>query len=136
MENPQKIWDIETGWSIRSKFKKFQKDHPREYASVFANLDKVVDDHLNLGEKLGSFNLGFFRPEKEGVYRVGQTSVPSAKESRLYVFPAEEIARMFTLVIGTKDGQLADINEAVEIARKIKKAIEAELKSKEGGAIQ
>jgi len=75
---------------------------------------------LRAGHKLGSFQVGFFRSEREGVYRIGQTGVPSAKESRLYVFPNAEQQVMYVLTIGTKEGQAEDINEAHRIARSLR----------------
>jgi len=34
-------WPIENGYASAGKFKKFASQYPREYASLFANLDKV-----------------------------------------------------------------------------------------------
>jgi hypothetical protein len=50
--------------------------------------------------------------------------VPSAKESRLYVFPDQETRTMYVLGIGTKETQQDDINEAKEMVVKIRKSRE------------
>jgi hypothetical protein len=113
-------WHIDTAHASQGKFKKFASRYRREYASLFANLEKILA-LLRAGHKLGSFQVGFFRSEGQGVYRIGQTGVPSAKESRLYVFPAEEQRIMHVLTIGAKEGQTDDINEAHRIARSLKK---------------
>jgi hypothetical protein len=86
---------------------------------LFANLDRVLGI-LREGRKIGSFQIGFFRPEGEGVFRIGQTGVPSAKESRLYVYPNEQNHTRYVLSIGIKDGQSRDIGEAKTIVREIK----------------
>jgi putative component of toxin-antitoxin plasmid stabilization module len=112
-------WSIENRFASAGKFKKFDVKYPREYASLFRNLEKVKRI-LQQGNKLGSFQIGFFRSEGEGVFRIGQTGVPSAKESRLYVYPDEQNQTMYVLTIGTKDEQPEDINEAKKLARCIK----------------
>jgi hypothetical protein len=115
--NPE--WPIDTAYSSTGKFKKFSGKHAREYVSLFTNLEKVLG-LLREGNKMGSFQIGFLRPEGEGVYRIGQTGVRSAKESRLYVFPNEQNHTMYVLTVGTKDSQSDDINEAKSIARSIR----------------
>lgn len=112
-------WQIETAHASPGKFKKFAGKHQREYESVFANLEKVMGVLRN-GCKIGTFKFGFFRSEGAGVYRIGQSGIHSAKESRLYVFPDEQNRVMYVLNIGDKDSQDADINEAKQLAEKIK----------------
>lgn len=119
MANGQIEWQIDIAHASPGKFKKFSGKYRREYVSLFANLDKIMG-LLRAGQKLGSFQVGFFRPEGQGVYRIGQTGVPSAKESRLYVFPEEHGHVMYVLNIGTKEGQSDDINEAHRIAKGLK----------------
>jgi hypothetical protein len=114
-------WRIDIAHASPGKFKKFAGKYGREYASLFANLDKIMG-LLAGGQKLGSFQVGFFRSEREGVYRIGQTGVRSAKESRLYVYPDEQKRIMYVLNIGTKEGQAEDINEAHRTARSLKTA--------------
>ena len=118
-EEPIAVWHLETANASPGRFKKFSKKHRQEYDSLFANLEKIMN-LLRSGHKIGGFSVGFFRSEGEGVYRIGQTGVPSAKESRLYVFPDERNCAMHVLNIGDKDGQQDDVNEAKRIARQIK----------------
>jgi len=112
-------WQVETSHASGSRFKKFAKNHELEYISLFANLERI-QGILNGGNKLGSFQVGCFRSEGDGLYRIGQTGVPSAKESRLYVFPEEETLTIYVLGIGTKETQDNDINEAKKICHSIK----------------
>lgn len=119
MANQETEWQIDTSLASAGKFKKFAGKYRREYTSMFANLDKILS-LLKEGRKLGSFQVGFFRPEGEGVYRIGQTGVASAKESRLYVFPDEVKRIMYVLGIGTKERQSEDINEAHQTVRSLK----------------
>ena len=121
----QPEWVIETAYASPGRFKRFAGKHPREYESLFVNLERIVR-LLRSGNKLGGFRVGFFRPEGEGVYRIGQTGVKSAKESRLYVYPDEEYRVMYTLNIGDKDSQPEDINESKRTAATIKETVKSE----------
>ena len=119
MANGPIEWQLDLTHASPGKFKKFAGKYRREYVSLFANLEKIMG-LLRAGQKLGSFQVGFFRSEGQGAYRIGQTGVPSAKESRLYVFPEEQGHVMYVLTIGTKEGQADDINEAHRIAKGLK----------------
>jgi len=112
-------WLIDIAYANPGKFKKFEGKYGREYVSLFANLERVLRI-LREGRKIGSFQIGFFRSEGDGVYRIGQTGVPSAQESRLYVCPNEQNHTMYVLTIGTKDRQSDDIDEAKTLVKKIK----------------
>ena len=98
---------------------KFAAAHEREYVSLFTNLDRIIR-HLNGGAKIGSFQIGFFRSEGGGVWRIGQTAVAHAKESRLYIFPDQETRTIYILTVGLKDRQTEDINSAKSITSIIK----------------
>jgi len=111
-------WPIENTYASPGKYKKFASKYPREYASLFANLDKILG-LLREGHKMGGFQVAFFRSEGEGVFRIGQTGVRSAKESRLYVYPDEQSQTMYVLTIGIKEQQAKDIAEAKAIKNKI-----------------
>ena len=78
------MWDINDGLAEKNRFKAFSKKHPLELAACFANLDHIVA-LLNRHEYVGAFQVGFFRSEGENVYRIGQTGVKHAIETRLYV---------------------------------------------------
>jgi len=126
-------WQIDNGRANRNRFEKFAGKHPREYDSLFANLDKVMR-LLRGGHKIGSFQVGFFRSEGEGVYRIGQTGVQGAKESRLYIYPDQENRLMHILNIGDKDTQSGDVNAAKDLVRQIKKELGKEgAENKESG---
>jgi hypothetical protein len=115
-------WSIENKYAVTKKFETFAQARPREFASLFANLDRIVR-HLNGGAKVGGFQMGYFRSEGEGVYRIGQTAVQHAKESRLYIFPNQSNQTIYILTVGTKDRQPDDINEAKAMADQIKKTL-------------
>jgi len=119
MEPKPKEWQLNADHASKAQFSKFAAKRPREYQSLFANLDKI-NQLLDSGNKFGSFQVGFFRSEGGDIYRIGQTGVPSAKESRLYVFPDQEARIMYVLKIGIKDGQQDDINEAKDMVKKIR----------------
>ncbi len=119
MTEDKQIWLLNVDYAIKSNFKQFNKRHPNEYSSCFANLEKVKG-LLESGCKVGGFQIGFFRPEGQGLYRIGQSKVRGAKETRLYVYPSEDEKTIYILRIGTKDSQQADIKEAKRILRQIK----------------
>ncbi len=111
-------WPVEISYASTGKFKHFAKKNAAENTSLFANLEKIMR-LLRAGHKIGGFSIGFFRSEGEEVYRIGQTSVRAAKESRLYVYP-DERKTMYILTIGNKGTQQDDINEAKRIVKQIK----------------
>jgi hypothetical protein len=121
MEQEEKEWELNADNASKAQFSAFSKNHPREYASLFANLDKI-NGLLDSGNKIGGFHVGFFRSEGGDVYRIGQTGVPSAQESRLYVFPDKEKRIMYVLGIGTKDTQDRDINDAKATVNRIRQS--------------
>jgi len=112
-------WQIDVSYASRASFRKFNRNHPLEYSSCFANLDKVLV-LLNTGHSIGSFQLGFLRPEGGGVSRIGQTGVPAAKESRLYVYFTQRGRTVYILGIGTKETQQTDIAAAKKLIKRIK----------------
>ncbi|MCX6179157.1 MAG: hypothetical protein NT163_07330 [Chlorobiales bacterium] len=118
----QDEWKLDISLASNSAFSKLQKNYSREYASCFNNLDKIKglleDGHQPI--KL-DHNPGFFRSEGKGVYRIGQTGVVSAKETRLYVFPDEGEKVIYVLGIGTKESQKSDINDAHKSVKALKK---------------
>jgi hypothetical protein len=121
MADKHKDWQQEVGFASRSQFKKFNRNHPAEYASCFTNLG-ILTRVLNAGHKVGGFDLGFFRSEGGGLYRIGQSGVVAAKETRLYVYPDEEAKLIYVLGIGTKETQQNDIKSAKKQIRKINAA--------------
>ncbi len=118
----QDEWELDISLASKSAFSKFQKNHGREYVSCFNNLNKIIG-LLKDGQspiKL-NHNPGFFVSEGKGVYRIGQTGVVGAKETRLYVYPSEQDKVIYILSIGTKESQRVDINEAHKVVKAIKK---------------
>ena len=114
------MWSLNTDHHSPGAFSQYAKNHHREYVSCFANLEKVMA-LLRAGHKIGGFQIGFFRSEGEGVYRIGQTGVAGAKETRLYVYPDATSETVYLLEIGSKDTQQKDIAKAKGSVRKIKK---------------
>ena len=99
-----------------NRLKRYAKRHPRETASCFNNLDLVLRA-LNQGTPFVQLSFGFFRPEGENLWRIGQTKVPHAKETRLYVYVRIVETTISTLLIGDKDEQPDDIRICKEIIR-------------------
>ena len=120
---------METNWTTdtslllnRHAAKTLARDCPAEWQSCMRNLGRVVDE-LKSGKSVSTFRFGFFRSEGRGVYRIGQTGVPSARELRLYVFPDTFTKTLYLLAFGTKRTQSSDIaacqNQARHIGRNV-----------------
>jgi hypothetical protein len=117
-----KYWKISTEFVTASRFKKFASKYPREFVSCGANAERLLAD-LQSGIPLSVLaqNLSFFRSEREGLYRIGQTNVPGAKENRLYLYPDEAGKVIYLLDIGTKETQRNDIASARKTIREIRR---------------
>lgn len=113
-----KNWTINDSYAESNRFKKYGKTHPSETTSCFANLGRVCDQ-LRAGEPFGSFRLNVFRHEFGNVWRVGQTNVPSARETRLYLLVAVVQKTLYVLTIGDKDSQRADLARCRGLETKI-----------------
>ena len=70
-----------------------------------------------------ALNFGFFGSEGEDVYRIGQTKVVGAKETRLYIYAKITGPEIQVLTIGDKSSQQADIRKCKEIVRSLKNSI-------------
>jgi putative component of toxin-antitoxin plasmid stabilization module len=110
-------WGVSSDLASGNAFKHFRKKHRREFVSCFVNLQKV-QVFLSEGISIGQVGVGFLRSEGDGLWRVGQSQVRYAKESRLYFYAEEETRTLHLLGIGTKETQEDDIREAKEAIRK------------------
>jgi hypothetical protein len=105
------MWSIETTAQAQAAGARYSRKHAAETAACYANLDRVLA-LLNGGQRLGGFRLGFLRYEGKGVYRIGQTGVEKAHETRLYVGFDENIQVAYVLGLGDKQSQPRDISSA------------------------
>ena len=114
-----------TNWAVlddlaeRSRFKEYNRKHSREYAACFSNLSQLVSLLENFGGTK-AFQVGFVRSEREGVFRIGQTGVKHARETRLYVHIDETTRIVRVLTIGDKDSQGEDIRRCHQAVRKLR----------------
>jgi len=118
---------MQTEWKIdlsrvvnRHQFKTLSRRYGEEVQSCLQNLGRVIDE-LKTGKPLSSVAFPFFRPEGDGVFRIGQTGVFSAREMRLYVAFVFVQGVAYLLSIGTKNTQTRDIADARRAARQLKK---------------
>jgi hypothetical protein len=105
------MWSIDTTHASTAAFGRYRKKHPAEYAAVFGNLGRVLG-FLAGGQRIGGFQVSFLRSEGGDVYRIGQTGVKSAHETRLYVHFSERESVAYVLEVGDKDSQPRDIKAA------------------------
>ena len=114
------MWKINWTLITKTQAKKVRKNHQAEFESCTANIG-TIQKYLNMGLKLGSnLKFGFFRSEGGGVYRIGQSNVPSPKETRIYLYFDEDSKIIYVVGMGFKDGQSKDINEAKKLLKKIR----------------
>ena len=114
-------WTISRDHAERNQFKAYAKKHGREVASCLANLQTLVD-LLNDGITLDqAASTRFFSSEGGGLFRIGQTGVPHAKETRLYLFVRIVAETIEVLTIGDKSSQRKDIQRCRVLIRRIEK---------------
>lgn len=106
----------------RHQAKVLLRRHRAEVVSCLENLKKVLLE-LTHGTPVGEIPFSFFRSEGNGVFRVGQTTVASAQEMRLYVTFVFVRGVAYVLSIGTKNTQARDIADARRAARQLKKEL-------------
>jgi hypothetical protein len=118
---------MQTEWTIdysrlvnRHQAKTLWRRYRAEVASCLDNLNRVVAV-LESGTPINSIPFPFFRSESNGVFRVGQTGVPSSREMRLYVTFVFVSGTAYVLAIGTKNTQSRDIAAARTAAAQLKK---------------
>jgi hypothetical protein len=124
-DDENETWKLDGSHAIKKSFKHYAKNHKDESASCFSNLDMVLN-LLNTGCNLSQLGqmLSFFRHEKQAVYRIGQTGVKYAKETRLYIVIIESNKTIYPISMGSKDTQQDDINTAVKHSNTLRKSEE------------
>ncbi|MEA1928808.1 MAG: hypothetical protein U9N73_11440, partial [Candidatus Auribacterota bacterium] len=84
-----------------------------------ANLE-TLRKYLEIGLKIGAnLKFGAFRPEGGGLYRIGQSGVPSPKATRIYICFDEDSKIIYVIGMGFKEGQKTDIKEAKKLVYKL-----------------
>ncbi len=113
-------WCIKKEYAEENRFKKYAKKHMQELASCTANLQKL-EDFLNGGGTLQqALGFGFFGSEGEDLYRIGQTGIRNAKETRLYVYARITGPDIQVITVGDKSTQQSDIQRCKLLVRKLK----------------
>ena len=104
------MWTVSHDHADGNRLKRYSRKHPRGVASCFTNL-AFLAEQLNGGI--------FFSTEGGNVFRIAQTSIRAAKETRLYIYAVAVRSVLYTLTIGDKDSQQADLRRCREIAASI-----------------
>lgn len=114
-------WKNHITEAAERQLQKYGRSHSRETISVNTNLKRILV-MLGAGARVGTFRFNFFQSEGDGLYRIGQTGVQGAKETRLYVYPDEAEATVYVLGIGDKDSQERDIRAAKTAVTDLRRA--------------
>ena len=106
-------WNINMEHAVKSRFHSYKKNYSAEYDSCFLNLDEVIKD-LNDGITIEEIvrDKNYLRNEKAGIYRIGQTGIRNAKETRLYFGLYSTAKEIIILTIGDKSTQQPDLNQS------------------------
>ena len=120
-EETQRVkWQIRRDYAQKNRFKKYAKKHNEEVVSCTANLQKLeafLNDGGTLQQALG---FGYFGTEGEDIYRIGQTGIENAQETRLYIYAQITGPDIQVITIGDKSTQQADIRHCKLLVRKLK----------------
>ncbi len=125
------MWSYGAEHFDKNRLKRYTKKHAAEVASCMVNLQRAID-LLNEGLTIEEIcRLSYFGSEGEDVYRIGQSAVKQAKETRLYIYVRIEGERFELLTIGGKETQRNDINACKAIVGSWKKEQEVQDGQKE-----
>ena len=114
------VWSCGAEHFDTNRLKRYSKKHAAEVASCMVNLQRAIG-LLNEGLTIEEIcRLSFFGSEGEDVYRIGQSGVKHAKETRLYIYVRIIGERIELLTIGGKETQPDDIKACKVTARKLK----------------
>ena len=120
-EEDQKVrWQVKRDYAEEKKFKKYAKKHIEEVVSCTANLQKLEVFLNNGGTLQQALGFGYFGTEGEDIYRIGQTGIENAKETRLYIYARITGPDIQVITIGDKSTQQADIRRCKLLVRKLK----------------
>lgn len=110
-------WVVKHDYADKNRFKRYDKKHHNEVVSCTTNLERL-ERFLNSGGTLQqAMTFGYFGSEGNDVYRIGQTGIRSAKETRLYIYAKITGPEIQVLTIGDKDTQEDDVNNCKEKAK-------------------
>ncbi len=113
-------WTVRRDYADEKRFKRYAKKHYAEVVSCTANLVRL-EKFLNQGGTLQkALSFGFFGTEGEDVYRIGQTKIVNAKETRLYIYAKITGPEIQLLTIGDKSSQQDDIKTCKDIVRRLR----------------
>ncbi len=102
------MWKIIWLFAQGNRFRQYKKKHPLEFEACVRNLDRLVGAFEH-GMTLQQCTFGFFRSEGANVYRIGQSCMGSAHETRLYIYIRITGQEIYLLTIGDKNTQQRDI---------------------------
>lgn len=102
------MWELKEDFANKTRLAQYAKKHRAEYTACFANLGRL-HEALAGGLTLQQCTFGFFGSEGMDIYRIGQSGVPHAHETRLYIYAAITGGEIQVLTIGDKKSQSADI---------------------------
>lgn len=114
------LWELEDTARYRTRFKKYEKNHPRELDAVLDNLQRFFS-LINSGTSPLMVRVGFIHRVPNGIRAIDQKGGPGLAETRLYVYGDTKTNILYLLCIGGKKGQNKDIQYSKKEVARIKK---------------
>ena len=103
------MWIIRSDYADKNRFKRYNKKHRNEVRSCTENLEHLTKFLNDGGTLQQAMTFGFFGSEGNDVYRIGQTKVKGARETRLYIYARIIGPDIQVLTIGDKSTQKEDV---------------------------
>lgn len=125
------MWNIQTTDTWEKDREHYVKKRPSELAAVIRNLDRYMA-LLEVSKNSMCLQGGYLHKEPMGVIAVDQKgSGPNLQETRLYVYPDDEMKTVYLLKIGGKAAQHSDIECCKRFVISFKRQKEDEKKAKQ-----
>lgn len=121
-DSEKATWEVCDDLMEIGRVRRFVKKHAAEYASCMRNLDRLLA-LLNTGIPFRADLFGFLRSEGGNLYRIGQSGLVGAMETRLYVYIRIANKNIFVITVGDKNSQPDDINRAKAIIQKYERML-------------
>ncbi len=101
-------WDVIQSDQFVRDWKKILKRYPREAKQMLANLGEYRDSLMQHGNPLRLVEYSFVHRETSGCHAITQQPLPSAAQTRLYVYCYIAGRELHLICVGDKTSQAKD----------------------------
>ena len=115
------MWTVDETDEYGRRFKRYQKDHPRELQAVLDNLNMYFQALLG-GVRPLQIRHGFTHAEPQGVVGIDQKGGgKNLAQTRLYVYPDTDTEILYLITLGDKRSQKADLASCRDFVTALRK---------------